>query len=181
MLAQLLNDAPPARQPMRTEYAGSERRKPAPRPAPRRRKVRRWEMLYQRMGVSTAMAAMCLGWAGFWLINGYFTVQALGTLGVPVLAAWVVQVAASLIEGHLWRTRIAVLYPFIILVGVLDVLSSAWGLFVWIPEHDPFGLMPQGMAGYVVLTLVAMVIALAPEPLMMVMARWFADEREVRR
>lgn len=179
MLAQLLaGDAPPTRQGaprrMTTEYSGSSRRISAPQ----RRTTARWEERYQRGSTAASVGVVAVLWGLLWLLNGVFTVRALASFGMLPIAAWGVQIGASLVEGKLWRTRLRVLYPVIALIGVLDVLASAWGILLWLVAYD---LLPSGMAGSALATGLAMVIALTPEPMLVMLARWLGREVGVGR
>lgn len=120
-----------------------------------------------RRGLTTAsVAAAAVIWLAALALNGYFTVLVLGRmLGWSMAVCLAVQVIASLIEIGLWRSELRILYPLILLIGILDVLTSAMGLLLW------FG--GTGLSWVSVATIIAMGIALAPEPLLTIIAIWF--------
>lgn len=120
---------------------------------------------YHRGLTAASVAAAGLLWLAALALNGYFTVVVLGNLlGWSVAACVAIQVVASLIEIGLWRSDIRILYPLIFLIGVLDVGTSAIGVEQWIGDYDA--------SWAVISTAIGMFIALAPEPLLTVIAAW---------
>src|SRR5215216_1531849 len=97
---------------------------------------------YNRVGLILAIFAALWFFVALWGLNGYFTASTIRSVGMLLGAAsvswgfgWLIHIIVSLIEHHLWKLRQAVggaplfvlagIYGLILLVGVLDVLSSA--------------------------------------------------------
>src|SRR5690349_3413857 len=97
---------------------------------------------YNRVGLALAVFSALCFFIALWGLNGYFTsrtVRSIGLLfhldGVSWGAGWLVHVVVSLIEHHLHRLREALgnaprfvavgVYCLIVIVGTLDVLTSA--------------------------------------------------------
>jgi hypothetical protein len=132
---------------------------------------------YNRVGLALAVFAALCFFLALWGLNGYFTsrtVRGIGLLfhleGVSWGAGWLVHVVVSLIEHHLHRLREALgnaprfvalgVYCLIILVGTLDVLTSA---FAFLALFSSIGLSPADPSIRFISTVLAEVIAIIPE------------------
>jgi hypothetical protein len=143
---------------------------------------------YNRVGLALAVfAALCL-FCALWAVNGYFTARTVRAAGqllrIAALswgAGWLVHVVISLIEHHLWRLREALgnaprfvivgVYCLIILVGVIDVLTSAVA-FLLLFNSLGFPLLDRSVI--ITSTILAEIIAIIPEPIIvwLVVALW---------
>src|SRR6266508_3178185 len=139
---------------------------------------------YNRVGLALAIfAALCL-FCALWGLNGYFTSRTVRSIGLFLHissiswgAGWLTHVIISLIEQHLWRLREAVenaprfvvlgVYCLIVLVGVIDVLTSA---FAFLSLFASLGMSPVDPTIRFVSTVLAEVIAILPEPLIVWLA-----------
>lgn len=146
---------------------------------------------YHEIGTLIAMGIAAVAWGALWVLNGVFSVRALTSVfGLSPVVSWALQVAASLLEAKLWRARngiaglnrieaAVIIYPILTAVAFADVSSSALGLFRWADERwisaPLIALSWPALAAAVVSTLAAMVIALAVEPVMVILLRWFRE------
>lgn len=130
---------------------------------------------YRDSATAAAVVTAAVVWVLMLVLNGWLTVQALAMFGVSAWAAWGIQGAASLMEAFLWRAGIRLLYPLILVIGVCDVLASAWGIQRWGAQYL------EGAAytlnGAIACTILAMVIALIPEPMLATIGRWLTRWR----
>ncbi len=145
-------------------------------------------------------------WLIFWLANGFFTalfVHAWALRLVDGLNRFLAQSVAldfsftlssstawglgaclhlmiSLIELHLWRSGRRVTYFTIIVVGIFDVFTSAWGIHAL---AGAWGLPGTGLAWIVLYVLLAEAIALLPERRMVDhgLALWMMLQRQPER
>jgi hypothetical protein len=139
---------------------------------------------YNRVGLALAVFAALCFFVSLWGLNGYFTsrtVRSIGLLfhlqGVSWGAGWLVHVIVSLIEHHLHRLREAVnnapgfvlvgVYCLIILVGVLDVLTSALAFLIL---FHSFGFSVTDPSVRFTSIVLAEIIAIIPEPLIVWLA-----------
>jgi hypothetical protein len=137
------------------------------------------EREYNRVGLALAIFAALCFFCALWAVNGYFTsrtVRSIGLLfhlqGVSWAAGWLVHVVVSLIEHHLHRLREAVsnaprfvlvgVYCLIVLVGVLDVLTSALAFLLL---FSSIGFSATDPTVRFVSVVLAEVIAIIPEPI----------------
>lgn len=131
--------------------------------------------------VTMASIGICAAiWALLWFVNGAFSVSALQRIfGVQWYAGWLAQIAATVIEAHLWRVRIAAAYPVLIAVCLFDVLTSAIGLvtyglargYMTLPAADS-AILAGVLYPYGVATMIAAAIALSVEPALTALARY---------
>lgn len=132
---------------------------------------------YNRIGLALAVFAALFLFGTLWLVNGYFTARTVRTISIALGFAslswgtgWLVHVVVSLIEHHLWRLRetlsraprivIQVIYCLVVIVGVLDVLTSTVAfmqLFAWL------GYAPFNLNTVLVSVIFAEIIAIIPE------------------
>lgn len=143
---------------------------------------------YNRVGLALAIFAALCFFCALWALNGYFTARTVRSIGIlfHILwlswgAGWLVHVVISLIEHHLWRLRDAVdnaprivlyaVYSLIIVVGTLDVLSSALAFLLFFAA---FGFPLFDQTTIVTSTVLAEVIAILPEAVIvwLVVALW---------
>jgi len=139
---------------------------------------------YNKVGLALAIfAALCL-FCALWGVNGYFTSRTVHSIGIFLHLSfiswgvgWLVHVIISLIEEHLWKIREAVdnaprfvllgVYCLIVIVGVLDVLTSA---LAFLALFASLGMSPTDPSIRVVSTVLAEIIAILPEPLIVWLA-----------
>jgi hypothetical protein len=139
---------------------------------------------YNRVGLALSIFAALCFFAALWGLNGYFTARTVYSLGVafslPVFSwgvGWLVHLVVSLIEHHLWRLRSAVggapgivligVYGLIVLVGVIDVFTSALAFLLL---FDSLGLSATDPTVRFLCTALAEVIAIVPEPIIVWLA-----------
>lgn len=148
--------------------AGRERRQSRRERAPRAiRAYRRW-----RGAVGVLVVALLF--VGAWLLNGYFTAQAVAALRGDWWLGWAVHLIITAVEltttlvGPVLRTIRApawvhlLLWAVVLPFGLADTCTSAIGLASW-----GLGLgVPAGLALSVGATLLAEAIAFVPEPMM---------------
>lgn len=133
---------------------------------------------YNRVGLALAVFSALCFFLALWGVNGFFTARTVRSIGllfhaetISWGAGWLVHVVVSLIEHHLWRLREALgnaprfvaigVYCLIIIVGTLDVLTSA---FAFLALFASIGLSPTDPTIRFVSTLLSEVIAILPEP-----------------
>jgi hypothetical protein len=146
------------------------------------------EQEYNRVGLALAIfAALCL-FCALWGLNGYFTARTVRNAAYSLFLVslswgigWLVHIIVSLIEHHLWRLREALgntprfvlvgVYALIIVVGVLDVLTSTLAFLLL---FDSLGLSVLDPSVRVMSTIFAEIIAIIPEPTIvwLVVALW---------
>jgi hypothetical protein len=137
------------------------------------------EQEYNRVGLALAIfAALCL-FCALWGLNGYFTARTVRNAAYSLFLVslswgigWLIHIIVSLIEHHLWRLREAIgnaprfvllgVYALIVLVGVLDVLTSTLAFLLL---FDSFGISALDPSVRVASILFAEVIAIIPEPI----------------
>ena len=136
------------------------------------------EQEYNRVGLGLAIFAAFCFFCALWALNGYFTartVKAIGdTFHLTALSwgvGWLVHLIVSLIEHHLWKVRHAAsgtpgvvivgVYGLIILVGVVDVLTSS---LAFLDLFRSVGFSIVDPTTHVVSTVLAEVITILPEP-----------------
>jgi hypothetical protein len=139
---------------------------------------------YNRVGLALAIFAALCFFCALWGLNGYFTARTIRGLGQTFEIAslswgvgWLVHIVVSLIEQHLWRLREAVagaprfvlvgVYCLIILVGVVDVLTSA---LAFLELFSSAGFSVLDPTTRVISTILAEVIAILPEPVIIWLA-----------
>lgn len=143
---------------------------------------------YNRAGLALAVFAALCFFGALWGVNGYFTARTVRSVGLVLFGAavswgtgWLVHVVISVIEHHLWRLRHAVsgapltvvvgVFALIILVGVLDVLTST---FAFLLLFASFGLPIADPTVRFSSVVLAEVIAIIPEPIIvwLIVALW---------
>jgi len=133
---------------------------------------------YNRVSLALAIFATLCFFCALWGINGFFTARAVASAGTWLHVAalswpigWLIHIIVSLIEQHLWRLREHLqsappavyigVYTLIVVVGVLDVFTSALSILLLITS---VGLSPTAVPMIVISTLLSEVIAIFPEP-----------------
>lgn len=116
---------------------------------------------YEYGAYAAAEVAATLAWVALWLLNGLLTVLWLAAWGLAWWWGCLAHVVISLIEHHLWRSKRGSKYPLIVIVGSVDVYSSALGVLYFLHWA---GLQLDPLYAYTFATIVALAIAIAPEP-----------------
>lgn len=116
---------------------------------------------YEYGAYAAAEVAAIVAWTALWLLNGLLTVLWLLSWGVAWWWGALAHVVISLIEHHLWRSQRGSKYPLILIVGGIDVYSSALGVLMFMGWA---GLQLDPLYAYIFATVVAEAIAIAPEP-----------------
>jgi hypothetical protein len=123
--------------------------------------------------ILVALFLMAVGLA-LWLAGAYFTITSLITLGVPMGKLdgfeWLIPIGVSLLELRYWpsvkQTQVKTLA--LLLVGGFDLLSTAYGVFLWFPGKTiPLGMgytMPaNGLALLIPVFIVSIILTFGPE------------------
>jgi len=134
---------------------------------------------YNRVGLALAVFASLCFFTALWVLNGYFTSRTIYRLGqshdlvfLSWGTGWLIHLVISLIEQHLWKLRTAVggapgivlvaVYTLVVIVGVVDVLTSSLAFLELLATARFSPIMP---ATHLIATLLSEVIAIIPEPL----------------
>ena len=132
--------------------------------------------------ILVALFLMGIGLA-LWLAGAYFTITSLTKLGVPLRKLdgfeWLIPIGVSLLELRYWpsvkQTQVKTLA--LLLVGGFDLLSTAYGVFMWFPGKTiPLGMgytMPAtGLALLIPVFIVSIILTFGPERIVV----WSANE-----
>lgn len=139
---------------------------------------------YNRVGLALAIFAALCFFVALWCLNGYFTARTVYSLGLNFSIAtlswgtgWLTHIVVSLIEQHLWRLRTSLenmprfvllgIYALIILVGVIDVLTSSLAFLLL---FNSMGLSPTEPTLRFACVVLAETIAILPEPVIVWLA-----------
>lgn len=129
---------------------------------------------YRRWRATVGVLVVAMLFAGAWLLNGYFTAQAVAALRGDWWLGWAVHLIITAVEitttmiGPVLRTIRApawvhvLLWAVVLPFGLVDTGTSALGLLGW-------GLtlgLPAGLPLNVGVTLIAEAIAFVPEPML---------------
>lgn len=159
----------------REEVAQQERRTQRHDRAPRAIRV------YQRWRAAVGVLVVGLLFAGAWLLNGYFTAQAVAAVWGDWWLGWAVHIIITAVEltttllGPVLRSIRApawvhlLLWAVVLPFGLVDTCTSALGLLGW-------GLtlgLPLGLGLSIAATLLAEAIAFVPEPMLVWLALAF--------
>lgn len=109
-----------------------------------------------------------------WYAGAYFTITSLIKLGVPLRNLdgfeWLIPIGVSLLELRYWpgvkQTQVKTLA--LLLVGGFDLLSTAYGVFLWFPGKTiPLGMgytMPTtGLALLIPVFIGSLILTFGPE------------------
>jgi hypothetical protein len=167
----------------RSEQGGERRGDPAVRRDKQSQQERRAQgrehspraiRVYRRWRGAVGVLVVALLFAGAWLLNGYFTAQAVATLRGDWWLGWAVHLIITAVEltttliGPVLHTIRApawvhvLLWAVVLPFGLVDTSTSALGLLSW-------GLMlglPVGLGLNIGATLIAEAIAFVPEPML---------------
>lgn len=132
---------------------------------------------YQFAGFFAALLLALVAFGLLWILNGYLTIQFFARFGVAIWLGLLLHLIISVIEQHLWRARRVlkwigldelwpvlrfVVYPAILIVGVVDTGTNATELVLL---ADRWGWPALTLASNTAWTLLAEFIAVAAEPL----------------
>lgn len=120
------------------------------------------EQRYQHGALTAAEGYAAVLWLAIWLVNAFFTIAMVRTLGMPWYVGIPIHLSVSFIEQHLWRSRRWSAWALVLGASFVDVFSSAWGLQSFLTARGA----PSGAESVIaasIYTLLAFVIALAPE------------------
>lgn len=125
------------------------------------------------LDIIAALFVLTVG-VSLWVVGAHFTIMSLMKIGVPLSSldagTMLIPLGISVLELRYWpgakQTQVKVIA--MLLVGGFDLLSTAYGIYIWFPgKVIPLGMgytMPaDGLALFIPVFLLSLILTFGPE------------------